>query len=84
MQTWYNNYIRKQIKMIIKESTLARWSSIGHYGIQYPNTEAVGIVVPTGAQLQPLSWIGNQDYQAFSWDRDGGTAVVWIEKVRLK
>ena len=70
--------------MVIKESTLARWSCVGHYGIQYPNTEAVGIVVPTGAQLQPLSWIGNQDYQAFSWDRDGGTAVVGIEKVRLK
>ena len=70
--------------MVIKESTLARWSRVGHYGIQYPNTEAVGIVVPTGAQLQPLSWIGNQDYQAFSWDRDGGTAVVWIKKEHLK
>jgi len=84
MQAWYNSYIRKQIKMITKESTLARWSSVGHYGIQYPNMEAIGIVVPADTQLQPLNWTGTQEYQAFSWARDGGTAVVWIEKARLK
>jgi hypothetical protein len=46
--------------------------------------ETIGIVVPTDTQLQPLNWTGTQEYQAFSWARDGGTAVVWIEKARLK
>jgi len=70
--------------MVTVKHTQARWSSVGQYGIQYPNTEVAGIIIPTGTALEPLSWIGGQEHQAFSWERDSGTAVVWIEKRQLE
>ena len=70
--------------MVTVKHTPAQWSAVGQYGIQYPNTEVAGIVIPAGTALEPLSWIGSQEHQAFSWERSGGTAVVWIEKRRLE
>lgn len=70
--------------MITKQKITACVSMVGQYGIQYPNHRAAPLLLPEGSNLSTLNWVGGGDWQAFSWDRDGGTAVVWIEKVRLK
>jgi hypothetical protein len=62
----------------------ARVSKIGHYGIQYPDLDSAGLIIPRGTQLHELHWIGGDTYSAFLWERKEGNAVVWIESGPLK
>jgi hypothetical protein len=70
--------------MKTSKPTPARVSKTGHYGIQYPDLEATGLIVPRDTQLQELRWIGGGSHEAFLWLRKEGPAVVWIEREPLK
>jgi len=70
--------------MITKKPTPARQSKIGHYGVQYPDLETMGIIVPRDVDLKELQWIGGNTYRAYLWERSEGSSVVWIDDSSLE
>ena len=69
--------------MTTNKQILARQSKVGHYGVQYPDTESVGIVIPKNTVLIQLPWIGGGELTAYSWNRNNGVVIVWINALTL-
>jgi hypothetical protein len=64
--------------------TPARQSKVGHYGVQYPDLDTTGVIIPRDTELKELHWVGGATYKAYLWERREGSAVVWIDDNPLK
>lgn len=62
-----------------KKHVPARHTSVGHYNMQYPNTEREGFIIPPDTQLEALHWISNCGSSAFLCHTAAGKIVVWIK-----
>ncbi len=65
--------------MIIDKPIFARPTIVGQYNFHYPNHEGEGIVVPKGADLSELPWLGSDAHRAYLWEGISGARVVWIK-----
>ena len=70
--------------MLTSEPIPARLSKTGHYGIQYPDFEKMGIIVPRNSELRELHWVGGGPYKAYIWERAEGLTIIWVEDSSLK
>lgn len=64
--------------MKIKHSVLAKYSTKGYYGFQYPDLETKGFLLHSGETLEKLPWAKFQEYEAFLWN-SSKKVVVWIK-----
>jgi len=70
--------------MLTTDQVSARQSTIGHYGFHYPDFSVAEVEIPTGTRLEAFSWSPQLGHQAFKWERDSGSIVIWIESEKLK
>ncbi len=69
--------------LIAKEPIKAKKSCSGQYNFQYPDDEATGIIIKTGAKINLLSWTSNGNLQAASVQTGTNVMVVWVDPREL-
>ena len=62
-----------------KNHVPARHTSVGHYNMQYPDTEREGFIIPPETPVEPLYWTSSDGARAYLCHTTSGSVVAWIK-----